>query len=151
MIPKHEGPYNIPEISDAQLDERAAMVRVVVERKAYDSPEGQPNVIRERSLGLWWVEMPSDLRGIAFTWSPKWLRPVDPGELTPVRKVLTLHTYGYYGMFKPSIAEVLAAAPDDLHTYKAFSIAGPEDADDLNFNGAALHAGYHVAEVTYYR
>ena len=46
---------------------------------------------------------------------------------------------------------MLAQAPDDLHEYVAFSIEGPETADDINRFPKCRDAGYHVAEVTYYR
>lgn len=142
----------IPEISDEQLAERAAMVRPLVLRTEYETAFdefGGPVGFRERCLGLHYIGPQTDLRGQSFTWTE------DIGEkaegLVAAKSVITLHTFGYCGMFKPSIAEVLAQAPDDLHEYVAFSIQGPEDADDLGRDQAALDAGFHVATVTYYK
>jgi hypothetical protein len=75
--------------------------------------------------------------------------PVDSDTLR--RIVKTLHTFGAPSFFKPSIAEVLAQAPSDLHEYVAFSLCGPESVDDMNRFPACTKAGFHVAEVTYYR
>jgi hypothetical protein len=67
--------------------------------------------------------------------------------LKPIRDIRTHHTYGYYGFFKPAIAEVLAQIPEDiLEQVVAFEIIKwPQDADDLNKELEALNAGYHVA------
>lgn len=142
----------IPTITDAQLVERAAMVRPLVMRTKYETTFddfGGPTGFCERQLGLHYIGPQADLRRQSFTWTE------DIGEkaegLVAAKSVITLHTFGYYGMFKPSIAEVLAQAPDDLHEYVAFSIQGPEDADDLGRDQAALDAGFHVATVTYYK
>lgn len=140
--------YNILNIADGQLAERAAVVQPLVRRYRYETVN--ETTFREVDCGLWYVETPSNLRS-EFAWSPKWLRHVADGELVPVKKVRTLHTYEHPSMFKPSIAEVLAQAPDDLHKYVAFSVAGPETADDLNRERDALNAGFHVAVTTYYK
>lgn len=120
----------IPEISDGQVAERLAVVTPIDETHRR-------------------IEHPADLRRIAYTWDPKFGDVIT--DIEPAKTVKTLHAYGYYGMFKPSIAEVLAQAPGDLHEYVAFSIQGPETSADLNRFPACLNAGYHVAEVTYYR
>jgi hypothetical protein len=125
------------------------MVRPLVTKTAYETTfdeYGAPNGFRLRNLGLHYIGPQSDLRG-------QWSEDVgEPAEgLVAAKTVITLHTFGYQGIFKPSIAEVLAQAPDDLHEYIAFSIAGPDDVDDLNRDRAALDAGFRVATVTYYR
>lgn len=124
----------IPEISDSLLADRATMVEPLVDR------DGQ----------LWHILPIGELRSVSFTWSEDWTRTMD-SDLVPAKQVRTLHTFGYYGFFKPSIAEVLAQAPDDLHEYAAYSIEGPKDAVELRLYPEAIDAGYHVATVTYYR
>jgi hypothetical protein len=120
----------IPEIGDGQLSERLAMVVPV------DSDTLRRIVV-------------PDLRRVAFTWDPVF-GDVFEG-LVPAKIVKTLHTFGAPSFFKPSIAEVLAQAPSDLHEYVAFSLCGPESVDDMNRFPACTKAGFHVAEVTYYR
>lgn len=142
----------IPAITDALLAERAAMVRPLVMKCEYEDTFdefGGPVGFRERCLGLHDIGPQSDLRGQSFTWSEDLREPAL--GLVAAKTVVTLHTYGYYGMFKPSIAEVLAQAPEDLGEYVAFSIEGPSTADDLGRDQAAFDAGFHVATVTYYR
>jgi hypothetical protein len=150
--PFHPGPYKIPEISDGQLRERAAMVQLVHRRIEYITvrEEGEPVGFQVRSLGLWWIEKPDDLR-CGYTWSPTWIRPVEDGEIVAAKTALTLHPFRSRSIFRASLAEVLAFAPANLHEYAAVSLQGPDDADDLNANLPALHACFHVAEATYYR
>lgn len=91
-----------------------------------------------------------DLFKIAYTWDPK---SADKATgLKSLCDITTYHTYGYYGMFKPSIAEVLAQIPaEHLDKVVAFEIVrNPETADDLNRELEALNAGYHVATTRLY-
>ena len=93
---------------------------------------------------------PVDLRSTAFTWDPKLTKKADE-RLTTAFSMPTLHGYGYYGMFKPSIAEVLAQLPRALAgNVVAFETNGLDSADDLNGEKIALNAGYHVATTTFY-
>lgn len=126
----------IPEISDVHLFHRAGTVSPLVVR------DGQ----------LWHVPAVTDvaaMRGQSFAWSENMTEQAN--GLVPAKTVPTLHTFGYYGLFKPSIAEVLAQAPDDLHHYVAFSVKGPEDAVEMSLYPEATNAGYHVAATTYYK
>lgn len=93
---------------------------------------------------------PVDLFKVAYTWDPKLAKRAV--NLEPVRDITTYHTFGYYGFFKPSIAEVLAQIPADLlEKVVAFEIIGsPTTADDLNRESVALNAGYHVAVTRLY-
>lgn len=91
-----------------------------------------------------------DHRTQSFLWDPKTTGYVL--KLDPVRTVRTLHTYGYHGFFKPSVAEVLAQMPSDLEDkVVAFECLGPETADDLNAHLDELEAGFHVAQTTFYQ
>ncbi len=85
----------IPKLTDERLAELQAIIKPVV-------PDG---------TDLWYIQ-DVDPRTIAFTWDPK--PTVRATGLKPLRTVRTLHTYGYHGFFKPSIAEVLAQVPMDL-------------------------------------
>jgi hypothetical protein len=88
-------------------------------------------------------------RDVAFTWDPVVTEPATNVE--ELVKIRTLHTYGYYGFFKPSIAEVLAQIPEEwLERTIAFSTQGPNDAAEMNLEKKALDAGFHVAETTLY-
>ena len=72
-------------------------------------------------------------------------------SLKALGTIATLHAWGYYGVFKPSIAEVLAQIPAGyLDEVVAFEVAGPKDAEDLNREKEALDAGFHVARTTLY-
>lgn len=124
--------FAIPPLTAAKLKELAARIVPLVERDG----------------ALWYIE-PVDLTNVAFSWDPKLVRKAE--GLTPIGLIRTLHTYGYYGMFKPSIAEVLAQIPESyLEKTVAFRVVGPDTADDLNREKEALNAGFHVAETTLY-
>ncbi len=85
---------HIPEISDERLHELHVRIKPVV-RKSGD---------------LFYIE-DVDLRDIAFTWNPK--TTTKSGGLKELARIQTYHTCGYYGFFKPSIAEVLAQIPQE--------------------------------------
>lgn len=91
-----------------------------------------------------------DLFEVAYTWDPK---PTKKAEhLKEIQKIRTYHGYGYYGLFKPSCAEVLAQIPKSLlGRVVAFEIIEwPQTADDLNKEMVALNAGFHVATTMLY-
>jgi hypothetical protein len=124
----------IPEISDERLAELSERIKPLVR-----NGDGELCYIR-----------PVDLRGTAYTWSPKIIEKA--GEMNVITDITTYHTYGYYGFFKPSIGEVLAQIPAEyVDRVVAFEIIkSPETADDLNREKAALNAGYHVATTRLY-
>lgn len=69
-------------------------------------------------------------------------------DLKPICDIDTYHTFGYYGLFKPSIAEVLAQIPEDkLDQVVAFEIVEqPRTSEDLNRQINAINAGFHRAK-----
>jgi len=72
-------------------------------------------------------------------------------NLVPLVRFRTLHHYGHYALFKPSVAEVLAQIPFEYVTKTDFFyLEGPDTADDLNKELLALDAGFHVAMCTLY-
>jgi hypothetical protein len=90
-----------------------------------------------------------DLFSASFLWKPEPLEAA--ADLTEIGRITTYHTFGYPALFKPSVAEVLAQIPEAyLGAAVAFEIIGPNDADDLNIENAALTAGYHVATTVLY-
>lgn len=131
--------YFIPEISDERIDELLHRTWPVVRFSGKH---------QDRSGKLFYIHS-VDPRGVAFTWDPC---PTDPAKgLVEIARIRTLHTYGYYGMFKPSVAEVLAQIPEHLvDQVVAFETHGPETAGDLNREIDALNAGFHVADTILY-
>jgi hypothetical protein len=90
------------------------------------------------------------LRHTAYLWDPT---PGPKAEgLKEIAKITTYHSYGYYGLFKPDISEILAQIPaEHLDRCVAFELVdAPEDANDLNKNQQALNDGYHVAACILY-
>lgn len=125
---------NIPELSEELLQDLARRIRPVV---------------RDQSQRLRFIEA-VDLRTVSFTWNPNFTDAAD--HLVDVVRIRTLHTYAYYGFFKPTIAEVLAQIPAEMvPEVSAFETIGPFDATDLNREIGALNAGFHVAMTTLYR
>ena len=123
----------IPKITDERLCELSSRIEAVV--------RDDKGVLRH-------IE-PCDLRYVAFTWDPKLTRKA--ANLVEVATIRTLHAYGYYGFFKPSIAEVIAQIPGELiERVAAFETIGPATADDLNEERAALNAGFHVGSTHLY-
>jgi hypothetical protein len=113
--------FEIPEISDERLEKLTARIRPIV---AIDDE-------------YHFIE-PVDPRGVSFIWDPK---PTEKASgLTQIAVIPTLHSYGYYGIFKPSIAEVLAMIPHTIIDTSA----------DLNAQGSIVDGGYHLAQTTLY-
>jgi hypothetical protein len=127
-------PYELPPITDEKLAELYARIK--------------PLVRSEEDGELYYIA-DVDPRKIAFPWSPE-LQDKAEG-LKALGSFVTLHTWGYYGLFKPSVAEVLCQMPVGfLDDAVAFEVAGPEDSNDLNRESEALNAGFHVARTTVY-
>lgn len=115
-----------------------------------EHPRGKLRRTGSYGVGLAYYIEPVDLFSVAYTWDPK---PAAPATgIRPIRDITTYHGYGYYGMFKPGIAEVLAQIPEELtDSVVAFEIIkAPETSDDLNREQEALNAGYHVATTRLY-
>lgn len=125
--------FEIPPITDARLKELAKRIKPVV----------------RTSKGELFYIKPCDLRGAAFTWGPVHTRKAT--ALVKHATITTLHTFGFYGFFKPSVAEVLAQIPEKLlENTIAFEVIGPADADALNKHIDALNAGFHTASTYLY-
>ena len=79
----------------------------------------------------------------------------DELEVLEGRDFVCLHSYSYYGFFKPSVGEVLSQIKEhDLPFVKAFEIIeSPQTADDFHndsFTSIAFDNGYHVSTVRLY-
>lgn len=121
----------IPTISDDELAQRNAVLR--------------PLVMRDGKL--FGVAEQSDLRCVSYAWADLTTESVG---MVAAKTVVTLHRFGYVGLFKPSVAEVLAQAPDDWANYIAYSVEGPANADEIGREHIAYKADFHVAVTTYY-
>lgn len=88
----------------------------------------------------------------SFLWNAEKESKPYKGDLYVLDRLHTVHSYGYHGMFKPSITEVLAQIPKQYTYLKEvyFETVGPEDAHDLNLWIEHVHAGVHVARTVLY-
>jgi len=134
--------YNvsIPEITDEELRTRYERIKPIVEI------EGKKYLLRNFA----------DLRNVSYIWNVH----QDKREEINIDEYIALeehdfeciHEYGYYGFFKPSIAEVLAQIPSDLaNIVDLFEIIEkPEIAEDFSKNKIIFENGYHISKVRLY-
>lgn len=86
----------------------------------------------------------------SFSWAAKATKEVT--DVEEVGRVWTLHTWAYYGFFKPTIAEVLSQVPEELlEEADFFLLRGPDHAADLNATWKYVNDGYHVAQCILYK
>ena len=117
-----EGKAFVPEISDEKLN---SLIKKIIP------------VVRENNK-LYYIKIPN-LRNIAYTWDYKITEEYD--NLKEITRIKTHHYCGYYGLFKPSIAEVLAQIPEELiNKVNAFEIindvcSGTDDEIKIFNNG----------------
>lgn len=137
---------SIPEISNEELKKRYEQIKPVV------TINSKLHYLREFT----WEE----LTGISYLWDcdEDVREEVGEGELEVLegRDFVCLHGYGYYGIFNPSISEVLSQIKEyDLPFVKAFEIIErPKTAEDFHkdsFTSIAFDNGYHVSTVRLYR
>lgn len=158
-----EKPSRIPKMSRSQIRKLARRIRplirfakVITTTKPTASggveiitrltPKGK---LQQDERGSLYFIKPTNPFTVAFAWSPK---PIArPPRLQELCTITTYHGYGFYGFFKPSVAEVIAQIPKEhLDKVVAFSVKGPETAEDLNEHIEELNEGYHVAQTTLY-
>lgn len=133
QLDKANARYHIPEISDEKLEGLSAHIKPLV----------------RRGDQLFFIEDP-DPRNVAFPWSPVLKEAAEDLEVLSI--LPTLHSFGYHGLFKPSVAEVLAQIPDELlEEAIAFEVHAPQNTTDLSRQWDAVNSGYHVAATTVYR
>ena len=109
---------------------------------------------------LYWLRPfdEGELFNISYLWNDETEEQVQDGEIVPIpdKDFRCLHKYGYYGLFKPSVAEVLTQIDSELlDTVVAFEIIdSPETAEDFyrdEFTSTAFNSGYHVSTVRLYK
>ena len=131
----------IPEIDDNRLKELYRLLKpivTIVEMKY---------LLREFTL--------QELRNQSYIWNRAEDKRdvVDPSKLETVDDFLCLHTWGYYGLFKPSIAEVLSQAPENVieqaNTFEI--IESPETREDVFKYKEVIDNGFHLSKVRAYK
>ena len=152
----------IPQITDRELKTLYARIKPVVRGSQLDDGELAEFIGRwteENKAGrsetaalkkaapksLFWIKE-VDPENIAFTWEPK-AAGVASG-LKKIGSIITYHTYGYYGCFKPSIKEVLAQIPKELLA-KVCAFETVMYSDDIN-GLLTPDQEYHKGKTTLY-
>jgi|688.fasta_scaffold487835_3 hypothetical protein len=130
--------WEVPEISDDRLEALMSQIKPV----CFDE-NGK----------LFYIE-DVDPRSIAFAVSPTLTREVDTSIMDVLGHSFTIHHcvfYGSpYGLFKPSIAEVLSQVPEELlERVKAFSTEIPETSGEQSLVVSPC-GGMHRAVTTWY-
>ena len=98
----------------------------------------------------------NELTGISYIWNAQ----RDVREKVNMDEYIALeeedfeciHKYGYYALFKPSIAEALAQIPANLaNIVDLFEIIEePKTAEDFCKNKMVFESGYHISKVRLY-
>lgn len=128
----------IPLISDERLKVLCAKIKPLVRSNG-----------PHKGGSLSHIEMPNP-RNVSWIWDPKVTEQAK--GIVPFAEITTYHTFGYYGFFKPSIAEVLAQIQDQyLEETVAFETFGPKTADDLNKQSTEINDGVHMARTVLYK
>lgn len=131
----------IPEIDDKRLKELYQLLKPIV------TIDEMKYLLREFTL--------QELRNQSYIWNRHEDKRdiVDPSRLEIVDDFLCLHTWGYYGLFKPSIAEVLSQAPESVieqaNTFEI--IESPETREDVFKYKEVIDNGFHLSKVRAYK
>ena len=131
----------IPEIDDNRLKELYQLLKPIV------TIDEIKYLLREFTL--------QELRNQSYIWNRHEDKRdvVDPSRLETVDDFLCLHTWGYYGLFKPSIAEVLSQAPESVieqaNTFEI--IERPETREDVFKYKEVIDNGFHLSKVRAYK
>lgn len=136
---------SIPKISDEEMMKRYKQIKPVI------TLNGKLHYFREYTL--------EELSDISYLWDYEEDVREEVGkdelEVLEGRDFVCLHSWNFYGFFKPSVGEVLAQIMEhDLPLVKAFEIIeSPQTADDFHkdsFTSIAFDNGYHVSTVRLY-
>ena len=131
----------IPEINDKRLKELYQLLKPIV------TIDEMKYLLREFTL--------QELRNQSYIWNRHEDKRdvVDPNKLETVDDFLCLHTWGYYGLFKPSIAEILSQAPESVieqaNTFEI--IESPETREDVFKYKEVIDNGFHLSKVRAYK
>lgn len=130
----------IPEIDDNRLKELYQLLKPIV------TIDEMKYLLREFTLRI---------RNQSYIWNRHEDKRdiVDPNKLETVDDFLCLHTWGYYGLFKPSIAEVLSQAPESVieqaNTFEI--IESLETREDVFKYKEVIDNGFHLSKVRAYK
>ena len=131
----------IPEIDDNRLKELYQLLKPIV------TIDEMKYLLREFTL--------QELRNQSYIWNRHEDKRdvVDPNKLETVDDFLCLHTWGYYGLFKPSIAEVLSQAPESVieQANTLEIIESPETREDVFKYKEVIDNGFHLSKVRAYK
>ncbi|MBR4110344.1 MAG: hypothetical protein IKK43_01465 [Clostridia bacterium] len=99
---------------------------------------------------------PHELSGVSYLWlndMNDYDTEVNLADYSVLADVKMLHRYGFYGFFKPSVAEIISQIPEELlPEVVAFQIIySPDTCDDLNLFKKEVDAHYHVSVVRLYK
>lgn len=137
-----------PDVNRELLNVLLAYKRELTDGEIAEMLDGMRPVVRNENGELCHIEL-VDPKNVSYIWDPRFTDKAT--GLSEIATVYTLHTWGYYGMFKPSLEEVVSMIPQHMiEVVKAFEIIGPKDGDDLDRQNDAVNAGYHVAVVILY-
>lgn len=131
----------IPEIDDKRLKELYHLLKPIV------TIDEMKYLLREFTL--------QELRNQSYIWNRDEDKRdiIDLSRLETVDDFLCLHTWGYYGLFKPSIAEVLSQAPENViaeaNTFEI--IESPETREDVFKYKEVIDNGFHLSKVRAYK
>ncbi len=131
----------IPEIDDKRLKELYQLLKPIV------TIDEMKYLLKEFTL--------QELRNQSYIWNRHEDKRdvVDLSKLETVDDFLCLHTWGYYGVFKPSIAEVLSQAPENvIEQANIFEIIeSPETREDVFKYKEVINNGFHLSKVRSYK
>lgn len=132
----------IPQITDEELLERYNRIKPIVKHR------GKKYYLEKLSL--------EQIKTEYYLWDPKFEREVEENELVDFCCDFScLHRYGYPGLFRPSVKEVLSQLDKNyIPILGAFEIIEfPETAEDFYKTGLhriVFENGYHVSTVRLY-
>lgn len=131
----------IPEIDDKRLKELYQLLKPIV------TIDEMKYLLREFTL--------QELRNQSYIWNrhEDKRNVVDLSKLETVDDFLCLHTWWYYGFFKPSIAEVLSQAPENvIEQANIFEIIeSPETREDVFKYKEVIDNGFHLSKIRAYK
>lgn len=131
----------IPTIDDKRLLDLYKRLKPIV------TIEELKYLLREFSL--------EELRNTSYIWNivNDKRETVDASKLETIQEFPCLHTYGYYGFFKPSIAEVLSQVPEKtIEEANYFEIvSSPKTREDVFRYSEIVNNGYHLSKVRSYK
>ena len=136
-----EGKLYIPSISDKRLKELYNLLKPIV------TIDEMKYLLRRFTL--------DELRNISYIYHATidTTELVKEEQLEPIDEFPCLHRCGYYGFFKPSVAEVLSQVPEKtVSKSNLFEIVEePETRRDVFQYPEVINGGFHLSKVRTYK